>query len=127
MLSEITIRNYSDPPRIRNLSLEVKRGELVLILGDPGSGKSRLVRCLAGIERCGNCRLTLAGTAAGSISSRVGSFFVFQSGNFDPDREVIQQLIRRIELRGFNRQAAAKLVSEWCRKYSLEQQATEKY
>lgn len=121
MPSGITIRGYSDEPRIRNLSMEVKRGELVLLLGDPGSGKSRLIRELAGIERFRRCSVSIMGAAPGSMQALSHSCFLFQRDNFDKNREVVQQLVRRICLRSVSRKEAGTLLLEWCRKYSLEE------
>jgi ABC-type multidrug transport system ATPase subunit len=121
MPSGITIQGYSDEPRIRNLSIEVKRGELVLLLGDPGSGKSRLIRELAGIERFRHCSASIAGAVPGSFQALSCSCFLFQRDNFDENREVIQQLIRRLCLRNLGRREAGKLLFEWCQEYSLEE------
>ena len=119
MPSGITIRGYSDEPRIRNLSMEVKHGELVLLLGDPGSGKSRLVRELAGIDRFRHRTVSIAGGVPGSHQALSRSCFLFQRDNFDNNREVVQQLVRRLCLRNLGRREAGALLLEWCRKYSL--------
>jgi len=126
MPSGITIRGYSDEPRIRNLSMEVKRGELVLLLGDPGSGKSRLIRELAGIESFRHCSVSIMGTVPGSIRALSHSCFLFQGDNFDKNREVVQQLVRRLCLRNLGRREAGTLLLEWCRKHSLEMQLRKK-
>jgi len=101
--------------------MEVKRGELVLLLGDPGNGKSRLIRELAGIERFRNCSVSIMGAVPGSIQALSRSCFLFQGDNFDKSREVVQQLVRRLCLRNLNRKEAGTLLLEWCRKYSLEE------
>jgi ABC-type sugar transport system ATPase subunit len=110
----ITIKGYSDPPRIPELDLEVNTGEFVLLVGESGSGKSRLVRRLAGIEQSGGSGLTIAGGLPGSPAALARSTFLFQGDNLDRDREVVQQLVRRLCLRGIHRRDAGRLVMDWC-------------
>ena len=57
---------------LRDISLEVRPGEVISVIGPSGCGKSTLVRCIEGLED----------PSAGTIetgSSRLG--MVFQQGN----------------------------------------------
>jgi len=42
---------YSSFAAVRNVSLSVEKGELVLLRGDNGAGKSTLLRLIAGVEK----------------------------------------------------------------------------
>ena len=46
----ITVR-YGQLTAVQDLSLDVRRGELVVLLGANGAGKSSLLRALMGIEK----------------------------------------------------------------------------
>ncbi|MDP4332660.1 ABC transporter ATP-binding protein [Curtobacterium sp. A7_M15] len=78
-------------PVLRGVSLDVRRGEMLAVVGPSGSGKSTLLACLSGLERPLRGAVEIEGTDIGSLSrqrsarfrrGRVG--FVFQSYNLIP-------------------------------------------
>ncbi|HJQ46489.1 MAG TPA: ABC transporter ATP-binding protein [Amycolatopsis sp.] len=53
---------YGDVPVVRNVDLEVRRGEVVVLLGANGAGKTTTLRCLAGVLTHGAGTVHLKGT-----------------------------------------------------------------
>lgn len=122
MAPYIFIGGYSDPPRIPHLSLEVNRSELVALVGGPGSGKSNLMQCLAGIRTYKRGSIRILGAKPGSMRSRENTIFVFQNCNYAPDTVVRFQIEQRVSLlRGAPRKDVKHDVLEWCEKRGLQE------
>lgn len=117
----IKLRGYSDPPRISDLDLTVKPGEMVLLAGNPGTGKSRIVSCLAGLRRPRAQKISMAGHRPGSMASLGRSFFLFQEDNFAPGKEVFSQLVRRLSTRGVGRRRARYMLDTWSKSWGVYQ------
>ncbi len=120
----ISIGGYSDPPRISYFSLEVSAGELVALTGAPGSGKSNLMKSIAGIRSASRGSIRIIGARPGSIRARERAVFVFQSGNFSPDLSMRIQLERKTALlRGVPVRMVKKDVRNWCEDMELAEAA----
>ena len=46
-------KSYGDHEVLKDVSFDVKRGQVLVLLGPSGSGKSTLIRCLNGLETTG--------------------------------------------------------------------------
>jgi glutamine transport system ATP-binding protein len=82
---------------LRDVSMQVAPGEVVVIIGPSGSGKSTLLRCLNGLEKpeSGDIRiedrsLMQAGVKITEIRSRMG--MVFQQFNLFPHLNVLRNI-----------------------------------
>ena len=58
---------YGAAQALREVSLEVRAGEVVTIVGRNGAGKTTLLRCLMGLHRQQQSTVTLAGTDLGRL------------------------------------------------------------
>jgi polar amino acid transport system ATP-binding protein len=82
---------------LRGVSLDVEKGEVVIILGPSGSGKSTLLRCINHLEVYDSGRITVDGILLksaqniNSVRREVG--MVFQSFNLFPHLTVVDNLM----------------------------------
>lgn len=94
-------KSFSGQPVLREISLEVKEGELVVLIGPSGSGKSTLLRCLNGLESFDQGRVEILGEHLGSNQSQEDTLnrlrrkvaMVFQSFNLFSHLTVEQNLM----------------------------------
>jgi ABC-type multidrug transport system ATPase subunit len=57
-------KRYGPHEALRGVSLEVRRGEVVCLIGPPGSGKSSLLRCLGGLDPIDSGEIEVSGPIA---------------------------------------------------------------
>jgi len=77
-------RRFDTLHALRDVTFEVRRGEVFGIVGRNGSGKSTLMKCLAGIYRAGGGEMWLRGRMAPFIELGVG---------FNPDLSAYDNVI----------------------------------
>jgi polar amino acid transport system ATP-binding protein len=90
-------KHYSKVHALKNVSLTVKQGEVVLIIGPSGSGKSTLLRCINRLEHLNsgeiwidNDKLTDHQADIRKIREEVG--MVFQDFNLFPHLTVLENI-----------------------------------
>lgn len=80
-------KNFGSTEALRGIDLDVRRGEVLAVMGPSGSGKSTLIHCLAGVLAPDEGHIVIDGIDLGALSSdararlrleRIG--FVFQFG-----------------------------------------------
>ena len=91
-------KRYGDLPVFENISLTVKKGEVVVIVGPSGCGKSTFLRCLNALEEIQEGEIILDGNPVrmeGSdlvkLRERIG--MVFQSYDLFPHMTVLENVM----------------------------------
>src|SRR4051794_27634252 len=89
---------YGDFHALKNVSLEVHRGEKIVLCGPSGSGKSTLIRCINHLEAVQQGRIVVDGIALDDSARTVDAArrevgMVFQSFNLFPHMTVIENCI----------------------------------
>ena len=92
-------KRYGDTPVFSKVSLTVKPGEFVAIVGESGVGKSSLLNCMAALDDWQDGTVTLDGTDLGTLNDtqrahwrRQQLGFVFQAFHVLPHLDVAQNV-----------------------------------
>jgi len=116
---------------LEDINIEVKAGEIVVLLGPSGSGKSTLLRCLNGLELPdkGEIRVgTIAWNAgmkqkerkAALMQVRIHTGMVFQQFNLFPHMTVLENIIEApITVKGMTKADATALAESLLMKVGL--------
>jgi sulfate transport system ATP-binding protein len=95
------------------VSLDVETGSFVALLGPSGSGKSALLRLIAGLEDVDDGRIWITREEATSLSVQDRNLgFVFQHFALFKQRTVRQNIGFGLELRGWQHGAIRRRVDE---------------
>ncbi|MDK1492665.1 ABC transporter ATP-binding protein [Sinorhizobium sp. 7-81] len=86
-------KTFGDAAAVDDLSLTIKDGEFVVLLGPTGAGKTTTLRLIAGLERPDKGRVTIAGADVGRQSPAERDIaFVFQQYSLYPHLSVYDNL-----------------------------------
>ena len=94
--TRLEMRFASGQLGVRDVSLSVRRGELISLVGPSGCGKSTLLRMIAGLLSPTDGELRVQAGAVGDARTA----FVFQDSNLLPWRSVFDNIRLPLELRG---------------------------
>jgi polar amino acid transport system ATP-binding protein len=117
-------KRFGSLEAVRGVSLEVKRKEVVVIIGPSGSGKSTLLRCINRLEEYDSGRITVDGipldTAENINAVRAEVGMVFQSFNLFSHLTALENitLAQRI-IRKRNRKEAEHVARELLAKVGI--------
>jgi len=123
------VKRFGQNEVLKNVSLTIQRGEVVVVCGPSGSGKSTLLRCINGLEKVQSGDVVVDGEALSHSASKLEKLnpavgMVFQSFNLFPQMTVLQNLILAPMLvRGLPREAAAQLAQRLLTRVGIEQKA----
>lgn len=118
---------------LKNVSLQVERGEFVSILGASGSGKSTLMNIIGCMDTLDTGRYTIDGISveqsdpdvlAAIRNEKIG--FIFQKYHLIPKYSVLQNVMMPLLIRGTDRKSAQEKAEEILEMVGLEQRKIHK-
>lgn len=103
---------------LRDISLEIARGDIFGVIGFSGAGKSTLIRCLNGLEKpdsgniiIGENEITkLNGKELRSARKKIG--MIFQQFNLFDSKTVYENIAFPLEISGYKKEAIKRRVEE---------------
>lgn len=99
------VKNYGRNVVLKNINLEIEKGQLVTLLGPSGCGKSTLLRCLAGLEDLTSGEIYLDGKNITNLSPREREMgMVFQQYSLFPNMTVEQNVAFGLKLKKVEKQ-----------------------
>ncbi|CAJ35640.1 ABC-type glutamate import system, ATP-binding protein [Methanocella arvoryzae MRE50] len=120
-------KQFGELEVLKGINMQVKKGEVVVILGPSGSGKSTILRCINRLEEPTSGKIFVEGievtdrrTDLNKIRQRVG--MVFQQFNLFPHMTALQNVtLAPIKVQKKSKAEAETLGKELLKKVGLEQ------
>ena len=119
-------KSYGETHAMRGISLEIKRGEVLAIMGPSGSGKSTLLHTLAGIIKPDSGKVYFGGSRIDNLNDhgrtmlrRTKFGFVFQFSQLVPELTAIDNVAVPLLLNGIPRGEAYHQAEQWLNKVGI--------
>ena len=119
-------KNFDKTHALKNVSLEVNKGDIISLIGPSGSGKSTLLRCIHGLEHVDTGKIYMDNEWMNpddekkfrAQRNRMG--FVFQHFNLFPNMSVLQNCkLAQVEVLNKTDEEAEKTALEYLDKVGL--------
>ena len=122
-------KSFGDLQVLKDISIDVNRGEVVVVIGPSGSGKSTFLRCLNKLENSSagsivvdGCDITARGTNINKVRENVG--MVFQHFNLFNNLNIIDNLtLAPTQLKKCSKEEAVSRARKMLAKVGLEDKA----
>ena len=114
-------KSFGRVKALRDLSLHVKDGEFLILLGPTGAGKTTTLRCVAGLEKPERGSIQMNGASVARLSPAERDVaLVFQSYALYPRKSVFENMAFPLEARGFSPAEIEARVREIARKLRID-------
>jgi len=118
-------KSFGKQKILKDLSLDVQKGEVVSIIGPSGSGKSTFLRCLNHLEQIQSGSIKIEGQLLHGSEKEVRNIcknlgMVFQNFNLFPHMTALENVREApITVNGLNKDEATKLAEKFLEKVGL--------
>lgn len=122
-------KSFGENTILNNVSLNVEKGEVIVILGPSGCGKSTLLRCINGLEQIQGGEICLDGEVISNrkkdmhlIRQKIG--MVFQSYDLFPHLNVMKNLLlgpKHAHELNLNMEEVEKEAEQWLARVGLSE------
>ncbi len=124
--SNVTKRYEETGDVLRNVSFEIKRGEMAFLTGHSGAGKSTLLLLIAAMERCSRGQIIVDGEDIGLVKESQLPFirrkmgFIYQDYKLLHDRTVFDNVALPLIIAGYGHQEVSRRVRAALEKVGLQ-------
>lgn len=118
-------KKFNDLVAVNDVSLEIKKGEIVSLIGPSGSGKSTVLRCIIGLEKPEEGKIFIDGQEFSENSGNYSQLlkkmgFVFQHFNLFPHKTVLENLtLAQIKVLNRNEDEAIVIAQKYLNRVGL--------
>ncbi|MCX6291797.1 MAG: ABC transporter ATP-binding protein [Bacteroidetes bacterium] len=124
-------KSYQQLQVLKGINLEIKKGEIVSIVGASGAGKSTLLHILGTLDKTDEGSVTIHDTEVSSLSSKkMAAFrnrhigFVFQSHHLLPEFNALENICMPAFIAGESKSSAEKKAADLLDMMNLTERMT---
>ncbi len=110
-------KTFDNKEILKNISIELHKGELVSLLGISGGGKTTLFNIIAGLTMPDNGNISLNNTDITGVPGNVS--YMLQKDLLLPYKTIIDNIALPLILKGYTKKDAYRKVSEYLEQFGL--------